>query len=161
MTPERLRPALLGIAASLLVGCDHVSKDVAKAALEGGPPHPVVGRVLDLRYAENRDMAFGLLRFIPDGVRAVVLLLAGAAALTVLTTLLLRRRGFDLTSAALLFLLAGATGNYADRLLRGYVVDFIHVPYWPVFNIADAYVAVGAGLLLLFQLRRAPVPAQP
>jgi signal peptidase II len=149
----------LGAGASLLVGCDHVSKHVAKSTLEGGPPHQVVGRVLDLRYVENRDMAFELLRWIPDGVRTVLLLAGGAVALAVLTTLLLRRRGFDLTTAALLFLLAGAAGNYGDRLVRGYVIDFIHVPYWPVFNVADAYVAVGIGLMALMQLRRTRLAA--
>jgi signal peptidase II len=154
-----VRAVLLGAAATVLVGCDHVSKEVARSTLEGGPPQPVVGRVLDLRYVENRDMAFELLRWLPERARAILLLVTGAAALAVLATLLLRRRGFDLSSAALLFLLAGAAGNYGDRLLRGYVVDFIHVPYWPVFNVADAYVAVGVGLLLLMRLRRLPVPA--
>jgi signal peptidase II len=160
MTSRRsVRAVLLGAAVTVLVGCDHVSKEVARSTLEGGPPRPVVGRALDLRYVENRDVAFELLRWIPDRARAILLLVTGAAALAVLATLLLRRRGFDLPGAALLFLLAGAAGNYGDRLLRGYVVDFIHVPHWPVFNFADAYVVVGLGLLLLLRLRRVPVAA--
>jgi signal peptidase II len=157
-TAARLRPLALGGAAALLVGCDHASKQVASSTLEGGPPHPVVGRLLDLRYVENRDAAFEVLRWLPAGVRSILLLVVGAAALVILTTLLLRRRTFDLPGAALLFLLAGAAGNYADRLVRGYVVDFIHVPHWPVFNVADVYVAVGVGLMLLAHWRR-PAPA--
>jgi signal peptidase II len=42
---------------------------------------------------------------------------------------------------------AGAIGNGLDRVVRGYVVDFVRVPHWPVFNVADVYVTAGAGLL--------------
>ena len=45
--------------------------------------------------------------------------------------------------------MAGAIGNYLDRVLRGYVVDFVHVGHWPVFNVADAYITVGCLLLAL------------
>lgn len=51
-------------------------------------------------------------------------------------------------------MVAGAIGNVADRVARGHVVDFIHVRFWPVFNVADVLVAVGVGLLALTQLRR-------
>ena len=42
---------------------------------------------------------------------------------------------------------AGALGNVLDRVVRGYVVDFVQVPHWPVFNVADIYVTAGAILL--------------
>jgi len=51
----------------------------------------------------------------------------------------------------LVLILAGALGNLGDRLFRGYVVDFIHVSHWPVFNVADICVSVGAALLLWAQ----------
>jgi signal peptidase II len=143
---------LAGIAL-LLVGCDHATKQAAQHALSGGPPRPVIGSVLDLRYTENRDVAFELLRWIPDRPRATLLLVAGAAALAALGVVLFRRRGLDAGTAAFLLLFAGAAGNYGDRLLRGYVVDFIHVPHWPVFNVADAYVTAGLALLALLSLR--------
>jgi signal peptidase II len=50
----------------------------------------------------------------------------------------------------------GAIGNVADRLLRGYVVDFIHLHRWPVFNVADIAVTVGAILLGVAMTRRPP-----
>jgi signal peptidase II len=145
---------LLG-AVSALVGCDHVSKEAAKGALEGGPPRQLLGRVLDLRYVENRDVAFELLRWIPVQARTPLVLVVVAAAIGTLLVMLLRRRSLDLTTAALGLVLAGAVGNYADRLLRGYVVDFIHVPHWPVFNVADAYVFVGGIALVLLHRRQA------
>ena len=56
-------------------------------------------------------------------------------------------------------ILAGALGNAIDRLLRGVVIDFldfhIHSWHWPAFNLADTWICVGVGLLLLIQLRKA------
>jgi len=135
-------------AVTLLVGCDHASKQLAKGALEGGPPAPLVRGILDLQYRKNRDVAFELLRWIPERARAVLVLVLGALALAALTTALVRRRSLDATTAALLLLLAGAAGNYFDRLGRGYVVDFIHLSHWAVFNPADAYLVAGAVLIV-------------
>jgi signal peptidase II len=151
-----LRLALLG-AVILLVGCDHATKNVAKSALEDQPPRTIVqtslGRVLDLRYTENRDIGFNLLRWVPERARAKVLLVTGALAIVGLGIVLLRRPALDAVTAALALLLAGGAGNYTDRLTRGYVVDFIHVPCWPIFNVADIYVT--AGILLFLLSRRA------
>jgi signal peptidase II len=55
---------------------------------------------------------------------------------------------------------AGAIGNVLDRAARGHVIDFIHVRFWPVFNVADVLVVVGVGVLLLAAARsRAAPPA--
>lgn len=51
------------------------------------------------------------------------------------------------------FFLAGALGNVVDRAVRDYVVDFIHVAHWPVFNVADVLVGIGIGLWALARLR--------
>ena len=132
-----------------LVGCDHVTKHVAKAELETGAPRRIIGSLLDLRYVENTDVAFNLFRWLPASVRDPMLLGLGAAGVLVLAVLVARQRGTALTRAALVMILAGALGNYLDRFFRGYVVDFIHVPHWPVFNVADMWVTVGAMALLL------------
>ncbi len=58
-----------------------------------------------------------------------------------------RARAGAAEHAAFAMIFAGAVGNVADRARRGFVVDFIHVEHWPVFNVAD--VAVVAGVLLL------------
>jgi signal peptidase II len=150
------------VALVALVGCDHVTKHVAKTQLQDQPPHDVISRVLDLRYVENTDVAFNLLRFIPLGVRRPLLMVLGAVALAALVVALARALaapGARIASAAgLALILSGALGNYLDRLVRGYVVDFIHVSHWPVFNVADVAVAVGIALLLWTNLKR-PVAA--
>jgi signal peptidase II len=147
------RVALFGLL-TLLVGCDHVTKFVAKSQLEGERPHQLIRGVLDLSYTENRDVGFNLLRGIPEAARGKILLVAGALALLALGVALVRRAPqAPLTRAALLLLTAGAVGNYVDRLVRGYVVDFVYLHHWPVFNVADAYVTAGLVMLGLSIVR--------
>jgi signal peptidase II len=133
---------------TILVGCDHVTKLAAKTGLEGQPPHDLIRGVLDLHYTENRDVAFNLLSSVPVGIRSPLLIAAGGIALIGLLLVLLRRPlDRPAVRGAILLVTAGALGNYIDRLARGYVVDFVHLVHWPVFNVADAYVTVGAGVL--------------
>ncbi len=139
----------------LLVGCDHVTKHVAKSELEQRDSVELVSGVLDLRYVENHGSAFNLLRFIPPRARMALLVIANTVVL--LLMLALWRRYFRptaLNQLALLLLLSGGLGNLADRVLRGYVVDFIHLHRWPVFNAADVFVALGGALLLLQMIRK-------
>jgi signal peptidase II len=128
----------------LLVGCDHVSKGVAKAELETGGARELIHGILSLRYVENTDVAFNLLRWVPETIRFPVLVASGAVAVAALIYLLLRtKHKASVPLFALLFITAGAVGNYLDRIFRGYVVDFVHLTHWPVFNVADVYVTVG------------------
>jgi signal peptidase II len=152
---ERVASRLLVVVGLvLLVGCDHATKIAAKSALEGRAPHTLVRGVVDLEYRENTDVAFNLLRAVPERIRAPMLLAAGAVGVVaLLVALLARRRALGLVSVALLLVTAGAVGNYLDRVARGYVVDFIRLPHWPVFNVADAYVSAGMALLALWGLR--------
>ena len=63
---------------------------------------------------------------------------------------------------ALVLVTAGAIGNYLDRLVRGYVVDFVYIHHWPVFNVADVYITAGYVLLAFgfFVCRRSgPCPS--
>lgn len=151
----RLRVAVLVLTSLLLVGCDHATKQWARSALSGNELEIVPG-VVDLTYTENRDVAFSLLRAIPDASKAPLLLLLGITAVGFLSVVWWRRRSAPWREqAAYAVLLAGAAGNLIDRLARGYVVDFIHVTHWPVFNLADALLVLGALLLLI----RRPTPA--
>src|SRR5262245_8958303 len=77
----------------LLVSCDHASKGVAKAELESGGAREVIHGLVSLRYVENTDVAFNLLRWVPESIRSSALLVTGALAVVVLCLLLLRARG--------------------------------------------------------------------
>jgi signal peptidase II len=158
-----------GVLAALfvLVGCDHVTKYAAKAQLEGAPAREVIRGVVNLQYAENTDVAFNLLRWVPEPVRKPLLIVTGGIATLGLVALAVtaafgRARFRSIAGLALLLITAGAVGNALDRFVRGYVVDFVRVPYWPVFNVADVYVTAGAALLGLAAWRAhrsKPVPA--
>jgi signal peptidase II len=159
---RRLVPLLLltGLVTGL-VGCDHATKHLAAARLAGRAAVTVVDGAVSLRYVENRDSAFGLLhRLTPDVRRPLLVAASLLATAGILALWWSRRRAGGLAHLAFALVLAGGVGNLVDRALRGYVVDFVHVRYWPVFNVADAYLVVGLGLLLLFHRRLAP-PPQP
>jgi signal peptidase II len=82
----------------------------------------------------------------------------GLAAAIFIVWLLRRHGGQRLFGWALALILGGAVGNVVDRLMHGYVVDFIQVHhrgwYFPSFNIADSAITVGAALLIIDELRR-------
>jgi signal peptidase II len=162
------RRAVVVGALFVLVGCDHATKYAAKTQLEGAPGREVIRGVVNLQYVENRDVAFNLLRWVPETVRKPLLTATGGIAMLGLvafavTTAFGRARSRWIVGSAVLLVTAGAVGNGLDRVLRGYVVDFVRVPHWPVFNVADVYVTAGTALLGLAAWRanrRVPAPAR-
>jgi signal peptidase II len=150
------------LALTLLVGCDHATKGIAKIELDSGSARQLIPGVVDFRYVENADIAFNLLRWVPETIRTPGLLVLGAVAVIALSFLLFRARGEPrLRRLALVLVTAGAIGNYLDRVVRGHVVDFVHVHHWPVFNVADVYITLGYVLLAawLFLARRSGAAA--
>jgi signal peptidase II len=141
----------------LLVGCDHGTKHLAKAHLEGKSALELVPGVFDLRYTENTDTAFSLLgSWVGPHVRQPLLVGVKLAVVSALVAFLLARwsRLRNVERAGALMALAGGFGNLIDRFARGYVIDFLHLRHWPVFNVADIVITIGVALLLLG--RRAP-----
>jgi signal peptidase II len=133
-----------------LVGCDHATKLAAENALRDHPPVRLVPGVMDLTYTENHGVAFSALERLslhPPAWALFVMALVATSAL--LAFWFRRRRAAWPEQAGFALLVAGALGNALDRVARGHVVDFIHVRFWPVFNVADILVVAG-GLLLLF-----------
>lgn len=144
------------VLALTLVGCDHATKHWAETSLKGARHVELVPGALDLRYAANDDVAFGLLRFVPGDVRLPVILTLGVLLIAAVGLHWWRRRVDGamgrLEPLAYTLILAGALGNVADRVVRGYVVDFIHLHHWPIFNVADVAIVAGA-VLLAWSLR--------
>ncbi len=133
-----------------MVGCDHATKGLAESRLRGDRPVDVVSGVVDLRYVQNHGSAFGLDRVLPSPARTPVILLGVLLGVGVLLFTWRRQtRQPSWRHVAFSLILAGAVGNLLDRVFRGYVVDFIHVPHWPVFNVADVCIIVGVALLAL------------
>jgi signal peptidase II len=154
-------------------GCDLQSKAWAERALGDlpGKSMSVFEPWLELSLSYNRGTAFSVIRDLGDarwvlGVFALVVV-------AVLVAMLVRGKADRLDALALGSIAAGAIGNGIDRIVRltpeggTGVVDFVKLNYpwggsWPVFNIADVLVAVGAGVLIVRQLRRKPeAPPEP
>lgn len=154
--PDRTagRARLLLAAVALAAYAVDVSTKVwAVRTLTGRGPVRVVGDLLRLDLYRNPGAAFS------TGVQYTVALSLLAIAAVCVVLVLARRvrsRGWAL---ALGFLLAGVGGNLTDRLfrapgpLRGHVVDFLQLPHWPVFNVADMCIDTAAVLIVILTLR--------
>jgi signal peptidase II len=152
---KRATRVLLLIFTAFLVGCDHATKLAVMMKLGGGDQIQIVPGALDLRYARNDDVAFSLFHHFGNGAptfhRTALLIGVSLAVLAVVLTQWWKRRA-DPTRAlhvGFALVVAGAAGNVIDRMMRGYVVDFIHVHMWPVFNVADVLIVAGTILLAL------------
>jgi len=152
---RRSRAALtLFIVALLAYGLDRVTKIWAEATLPGSPIDIVPG-VLTLRFTTNSGGAFSIGRSAPwffVGVSVVV------GAIILATSF---RHTSRIVGASLGLVLGGALGNLTDRAFRdegfrGRVVDFIDFHVWPVFNLADSAIVIGAIVLAWAGTRERP-----
>lgn len=138
--------AVLFVAAVAAWTLDRLSKIWVERALAGRPPLVLVPGVLDLRFTTNSGGAFSIGQSTPWLFVGASFLVSGAIVLTAF------RHEHRATSVALGLILGGALGNLTDRALRGprftgRVVDFVDLQVWPVFNLADTAIVVGAILL--------------
>lgn len=160
MTSRWRQALLLALFGSGLLGCDHATKELARDHLADRPPRVIVHDRVELTYAENRGAAFSAERYLGPTVSRWMLPAGRWLAFGLLGLLWWRRRREARLAehAAFVLLAAGALGNTVERWWRGAVIDFIHLPPWPVFNLADVYLSVGVGLLVLITWRAAPAP---
>jgi signal peptidase II len=153
MRPSRTYALALMACVICLVGCDHATKAAAEGALRDRAPLQLVPGVVDLAYTENHGVAFSALERLSLHPPPWALFSMAMATTTILVAAWIRRRRACWPEqAGFALVVAGALGNALDRVARGHVVDFIHVRFWPVFNVADILVVAG-GLLLLFSRR--------
>ena len=144
---------LIGIlAAIILIALDQWTKHLAVLRLEGQSPIVLWDGVFELHYLENRGAAFGILQ----GQKAVFLVCT--LLILILIVFFYNRlpagKRFFMMRLVAVFLAAGAVGNLIDRMRYSYVVDFLYFKLidFPVFNVADCYVTVGAVLLAVLIL---------
>ena len=146
---------VLGLVAALVVlAADQATKWAVLALLDlSAGPIPVTP-YFNLVLVWNPGVSFGMLGGL--GVYAPWALTGIALAVVAFLVAWLRRAQDGLTAAALGLVIGGALGNVVDRARYGAVVDFLDFHYagyhWPAFNVADAAICVGAGLLLVGSL---------
>lgn len=129
-----------------MVGVDRITKAVVERRYGVGyGPRPIIDNVLFLTVTRNRGAAFGLFQDFTLGFLVV--------SVVVLLGILLyygRVPAADWPARlGLALVFGGAISNAYDRGLRGSVIDFIELPHWPVFNVADSAISVGVVLLLV------------
>ncbi len=144
--------AYLAIAGGVFM-TDQASKAWAIRRLRFGEDYSIIPGFLNFAYAQNTGVAFSLLDDHGDTGRwglSIVALIAGALVLYFFWR---TPRSDDRILGALTLLLAGIAGNVTDRMRLGFVVDFIDVQFgswhYPTFNVADAAICLGAGLLII------------
>ncbi|HET9500806.1 MAG TPA: signal peptidase II [Marmoricola sp.] len=143
------RLPLLIVVTVVAVGIDQVSKVLAVEHLTGRAPVPVVDSLLQLTLARNPGAAFST----GTGLTPVISVFAICATVVVCWfAVRVRTTGY---AWGIGLVLAGILGNLVDRLFRapgplhGHVVDFLQLPHWPVFNVADVCINVGALLIVV------------
>ncbi|MDD3925132.1 MAG: signal peptidase II [bacterium] len=128
-------------ASLIALGADQISKVLIRFLVPAGRDTGYPVSWLTIYHINNNGAAFGLLH----GMGWLLL------PFTVLTVAAVIYAAFKYRQLALPlgFIAGGALGNAVDRVCRGVVTDFICLPYWPVFNLADVFITAGALLLAL------------
>jgi signal peptidase II len=142
--------ALWYAVALLVVVLDQLSKHWVSSSFSYGEVRAYTG-FFNLVLTYNKGAAFSFLAAAAGWQRGFFIIIA-LVAIIVIGVLLARHAGEKLFCFALALILGGATGNVLDRMLLGYVVDFLdfHVAdwHWPAFNLADSAITLGAVLLV-------------
>ena len=150
MSDRRVRAWWLAAALCVLVlVLDQVAKSIVEHNIVLGEQVDVLGP-LKLTLSHNEGVAFGL----ADG-GGVLLVAITLAALGVVLYLFARDPARPWMWVATGLLAGGAIGNLIDRLRHGHVTDFIELPHWPPFNLADCGITCGVVILLVIYVREA------
>lgn len=153
----RRRLGVLVTVAVLAYTADLLSKIAVVATMtEGGATHSL-GGLVTFRLIRNPGAAFGL----GVGVTIVFTAITTVVIAAILRTS--RRLGSVPWAITLGLLLGGALGNLTDRIarspspLRGHVIDFIELPSWPIFNLADSSICVAGAMMVVLAFRNVPL----
>jgi len=134
---------------STVVFLDRISKIFFSKILSLGESLPVIRGILEMTLVHNTGIAFGL--FKDQGIVFIIIPVI-AIVLLIYNIYYYKNNDEELSRTYIIafsLILAGAVGNLVDRMYYGYVIDFIDLQIWPVFNIADSSITVGAVIIAL------------
>ena len=133
----------MAVVLAAVLAADQVAKALVVGALERGEERDLV-LAIKLVNTRNTGVAFGQLQ---DG--GVIVAVVIAIAVCALLAYFARHANVPLIWLPTGMLLGGALGNIVDRIGEGAVIDFVKLPYWPAFNVADASITIGVVILLV------------
>ena len=133
------------------IGLDQLTKWLAVVNLQGEPSFPLWREVLHFTYVENTGMAFGMMK----DHRWVFMVFSTVSIIALLVYLFRFRPESRWMQISMAFIIGGGIGNMIDRIFLGYVVDFIDFTLidFAIFNVADSFVCVGAGIMIVLLFR--------
>ncbi len=131
-----------------IVGLDQLTKWLAVVNLQGEDSFPLWRDVLHFTYTENTGMAFGMLK----DHRWVFMVFSTVAIIGLAVYLFRFRPESRWMQISMAFIIGGGIGNMIDRIILGYVVDFIDFTLinFAIFNVADSFVCIGAGMMIVY-----------
>jgi len=137
---------------ALVIALDLGTKALATAMLTYGVPVPVVP-MFNLTLLHNTGAAFSFLAGESGWQRWFFITLAAVVSVVLFRWLKTLKADETWSAIAIVLILGGALGNVYDRVVHGYVVDFLHF-YWndyhfPAFNVADTAITIGAGMMII------------
>lgn len=136
-----------------IIYLDQLTKWLAVIFLKGEESYMFIKGILRFTYIENEGAAFGIL----SNHRWVFLVISTVAIIAIIIYMIKWRPQSKLACIAIAFIVGGGIGNMIDRIWLGYVIDFIDFCAFPsvwnyIFNVADSFVCIGAGLLMLYMI---------
>ena len=138
---------LLLVTVSTIILADRLTKIYFSELLSLGESLPVIRNVLHMTLVHNTGIAFGL--FKDQGVVFIIIPIIAVVLLVFNIHYYRQQQGLSRTYiVAFSLILGGAIGNLIDRIFFGYVIDFIDLQVWPVFNLADSAITIGAVIIL-------------
>lgn len=127
-----------------LIGLDRMSKYFAQAYLQ--TPYQLISDFFQLEYSQNTGIAFGI------SIPQIVLIIGSPILIALIFYVILKELDStkSLTVLSLILIVSGAVSNLMDRLIHGFVIDFIAIWRWPNFNLADIYITTGILFMIVF-----------
>ncbi len=138
------------IITALILAADQIVKYLVSACLNVGETAFSVLNIFDITYVQNRGAAFSVM----TGKIALLSIISVVFCALIIVFWIKKRPSNPILCLSLSMLFAGAAGNGIDRIFHGFVIDYINLAFmnFPVFNIADIGITVGAALFVLYTI---------
>jgi len=134
----------------LVIFFDQLSKLWVIRHLKIGETKEVLSHFLYLTLLYNKGTAFGIVK----EVSLAIVLFSTLLVVGFLIYSKLNKKETLIFMLGLSFICGGALGNLVDRIRWGYVIDFVDIKIWPVFNLADSFITIGVGLIIVDMILR-------